>query len=173
MAWPTFSLCDVIWHEDDSKPGQWYIVMVEQRSMKFMDKYLGSNGKISSTFLLDPIIGSIDVLALITLDEPSGDLSMHQIGVNKLKLPGIALTAGIKYGIVDFELAVKQYLSPNKTVGPICPVVERSEQEFTIRTLPRTSRCDCGGRAAGYHDNEPWGHGRWCKIFGGPDGKET
>jgi hypothetical protein len=138
----------------------WYFVIV-RKGLQYPGLFLNLNGQISSQFLLDPTLKSLDVQALFTFDNRAGsaDVTCHFVGHGKLHLPGIANSSGMKYGLVDLELSVAQYLKTHLPTGAY-PIVTKYEI--------MKSRCDCGGRKAGYRDDELHGHAQWCDLVKNP-----
>lgn len=157
----SYSMCK--WHsfEDDQKVGFWYFILTNNR-LQYPGLYVDIHGRISSTFLLDPTLKSLDVQALFTFDEPTLDVTSHFVGHGKLHLPGIANSSGMKYGIVDIELSVAQFISHLPTGQ--CPVVQFKIDDKVVARALEAPQCDCGGKTLGYRDDELHGHGPWCKL---------
>ena len=165
-----YSMCHVVSHEDDQKPNFWYFLLIDKQ-MQYPGTYLNFHGAISATFMLDATLKSLAVQALWTLDDSTGDITSHFIGHGKLHLPGIANSSGMKYGIVDIELSVKQFIG-NLPTGA-SPVMARQAVEFVPISVGFGTKCDCGGHKLGYKDDELHGHGRWCKLVKDANGRQT
>lgn len=156
-----YANCRIVSCPDDQKQDFWYFMLVEN-NLQFPVTYMNIHGSLSAQFLLDPALKSLDVQALFTLDAKSGDITSHFVGHGKLHLPGIANSSGMKYGITDIELSVKQFMSHLPTGK--CPVVQFTiSDEVMARALERAG-CDCGGKKLGYRDDELHGHAQWCKL---------
>lgn len=147
-------------YEDDQKADFWYFFLTKT-GLQYPGLYLNMHGQISATCLLDPTLKSLDVQALFTLDNKTGDITCHHIGHGKLHLPGIANSSGMKYGIVDVELSVTQFLNHLPTGQ--CPVTFKVEE---VKPWPKIKlyECDCGAHKCGYRDDELHAHARWCEL---------
>ena len=162
---------DLLTYEDDTAHDQWYVVLALPFVDKNLIKYTGVNGKISSQWLMDPVISYGDIEAMFTFEAPTGDVRVYVPKVSQFKLPGIGTSA--KYGISDIEAAV------NKLCGVSSPPYKRTNMgifgEFESDLMLDTDKepdyvCDCGGHALGYKDTDLHGHGQWCKalkVYGG------
>ena len=61
---------DLLTYEDDTAHDQWYVVLALPFVDKNLIKYTGVNGKISSQWLMDPVISYGDIEAIFTLKAP-------------------------------------------------------------------------------------------------------
>lgn len=170
------STCRLRFHEDESKPDFWYVLIQETTLTPFPGQYVNLNGGISANFLLDQALSSLAVQALFTINTQTDDISCHYVGPGKLVLPNVANSSGMKYGIIDIESSVKVFL--HTSLPTTCPVVNSQQvapasvtlpippmpQEIKIKVLGRGSLCDCGAKKLGYSDAELHGHGQWCKL---------
>lgn len=166
----SYAQCKVISHEDDQKSDFWYILLVN-KNLQYPATYLNLHGALSATFMLDSTLKSLDVQALITFNSTTDDITVHHIGVGKLHLPGIANSSGMKYGIVDVELSVSQFIQHLPTtcpavamasmVKPVGTIEFEVSKDLKVGVMPQ---CDCGGHKTGYRNDELHGHARWCKL---------
>lgn len=158
----SYATCRIVSAPDDQRTDFWYFMLVN-KNLQFPGTYCNIHGELSATFLLDPALKSLDVQALFTLDNKTGDITSHFVGHGKLHLPGIGNSSGLKYGIVDIELSVAQFVNGLPTGQ--CPVAKVAQSiEFAPITISFASKCDCGGKKLGYRDDELHGHGQWCKL---------
>ncbi len=152
--------CEMRAYEDAITTDMWYVLFVD-KVVQFPGTFVDLHGRISPQFMLDPTLKALSVQALFQYDARNGDVTCHFIGHGKLHLPGIANSAGLKYGIIDVQMSVAQYMSHLPTTQ--CPVVTTREAQVTSSG----SQCDCGGRKAGYADDQLYGHAHWCDLVRG------
>lgn len=172
MSLGPYATCHVLHYEDDQKSDFWYFFLIEKRNTVFPGLYVNFHGQLSANCLLDPALSTLDVQAMFTCNTQTGDITCHFVGHGKLHLPGIANSSAMKYGINEVESSVAQFVQ--RSAPSACPVIgtlklngqtiAKITGEPSFKVLPRTSRCDCGGKKLGYEDNQPWGHGSWCKV---------
>lgn len=156
----SYANCNIRSHEDDQKPDFWYLIMVD-KVVQYPGTYVNFHGQISAQFLLDPTLTALSVQSLFTIDDKSGDITSHFIGHGKLHLPGIANSVGIKYGIVDIEQSVAQYLKTSLPTSNVAKAIDYVKVTIQEAMSPQ---CNCGARKLGYKDDELHGHARWCKL---------
>lgn len=159
---------DLLTYEDDNGHDSWYVVLALPFVDKNLIKYVNVHGKISSQWLLDPVLMYGDIEAIFTFEAQTGDVTVYTPKTSGFKLPGIGTS--VKYGIVDIEKAVNQFcglpaLPYKRTKMGIFGEFEDDDEVTKPLTI-----CDCGAHKLGYKDTDLHGHGPWCevlKVYGG------